>query len=145
MVLRQNTSTGQLELLLGNRENSSDLHLPKGFVLPGEDSTAALGRVLEQETGWRPTKLTGDLLHEGYTYDSRQTDHAWVALEARHLHVEYAAAPALFRPGEQFDEMAWAPLDEETLADLKPSHAQLVQAAQARLQQAVVAAPTGQS
>jgi hypothetical protein len=64
VVLRRHGDTGQVDILLGGREEARQLDLPKGFVRPGEPYEGALARVLEDETGWRPN-ATGELVFEG--------------------------------------------------------------------------------
>lgn len=135
-VTRVNDDTGDAEVLLGRKVGQHSLSAPTGFRLAGEASDAALLRILEEEAGWHPPSDEGSVLHEGYSYDPRQTDHAWVDLEARHIHVADADAPALFRPCEQFEELAWVALGKETLGDLTPAYAPMLQAAMRELDKA---------
>ncbi len=65
------------------------------------------------ETGWRPEATTA-LVFEGYTYDPRQTDHAWVESRAYVTTVNAEQAPESFTPGGAFDDVKWWPLDATT-------------------------------
>jgi ADP-ribose pyrophosphatase len=113
-VIRTGTN-GSVEILLGGKEDGRDLMLPKGFVLPDETAEEAVGRVLEKETGWRPKGVKAEVVFEGYTYDPRQTDHAWVERQADLFHCDMDAAPGTFEPGGEFDEVKWWLLDADTV------------------------------
>ena len=133
LVTRENADSGGTDVLLGRKVGQHSLSVPRGFRHAGEEVDGALSRVLEEDSGWRPSSMGGDVVLKGYSYDPRQTDHAWVELEAWHIQVDDAEAPALFRPGQQFDEMAWVPINEATLAEVVPAHAPILQAAMAKL------------
>ncbi len=132
-VVRTNEGTGQLEILLGNQEGGQDLDLPKGFVLPGEAPEAAVGRVLERETGWRPPEAEREVVFSGYTYDRRQTDHAWV--ESRVFLVSAASdlGRSRFQAGGEFDEIRWWPLEAGTVNRVPSGRARFVREAVAKL------------
>jgi ADP-ribose pyrophosphatase YjhB (NUDIX family) len=125
-LVRTNESTGQLEILLGNKEEGQDLELPKGFVLPGEEPDAAVVRVLESETGWRPSNVESEVVFEGYTYDPRQTDHAWVESRVSLIVAGSDLRRSTFRPGGEFDEVKWWPLDAETINRVPSGQARFV-------------------
>ena len=133
LVTRENIDSGGTDVLLGRKVGQHSLSVPKGFRLAGEEMDSALLRVLEEDSGWRPSSVGGEVVLKGYSYDPRQTDHAWVKLEARHIQVDGPDAPALFRPGQQFEDMAWVPMNEESLGKLVPAHAPILQAAMAKL------------
>ena len=80
VAFRTSAVTGNLELLLGSREGGAQLELPRGVLLPDEAPEHGQLRVMEMQTGWRPE---GSMvpLHQGYAYDPRQTDHAWIELQ----------------------------------------------------------------
>jgi hypothetical protein len=82
VVVRNGAVAGELDLLLGRIGEGGELSLPIGFVASGEPSETAMARVLEGKTGWRPEPGTGDVVFEGYSYDARQTDHAWIEIQA---------------------------------------------------------------
>jgi ADP-ribose pyrophosphatase len=128
-VIRRNEVTNEFEVVLGTWEDSTELALPKGFVLPTEKAEKCLGRVVAGETGWDPGSGQGEIVFEGYTYDPRQTDHAWVESRAYLLFDADGGFPDMgasswsraFRipgaPGEpsEFDEVKWWPLDAATI------------------------------
>lgn len=122
IILRTDEHSEIRDILLG-RISSRTLHLPKGFVRPNEAPAEALARVLATETGWRPrtSESIDEVVSEDYAFDPRETDHAWVECRAS-LHV-YA-----------FDEVAWYPLETETINRLATGQAPLVRAAIALLE-----------
>jgi ADP-ribose pyrophosphatase len=135
IVTRAGGNTGGLEILLGRRAENGELSLPKGFVTPDETPEAAVARVLENETGWRPDPKEGEVVLEGYSYDARQTDHAWVEMQARLFHLADGCAPMQFRAGGNFDDAEWRPLDARTINGLPSSQALVIREAVKRLQE----------
>jgi ADP-ribose pyrophosphatase len=124
LVVRTSPHSGDLEILLGGRDGSSSLEVPKGFVHPNETAEATLRRVLSQETGWEPRDGRISPVFEGYIYDPRQTDHAWV--ESRAFLVLPADAPSLLAPGGEFDELKWWPLSGETVNRVPSEQARFI-------------------
>jgi ADP-ribose pyrophosphatase len=123
-----------LELLLGSFEDRGELELVKGFVLAEEKAPDAVVRVLETETGWRPT-VDGEEVFQGYTYDIRQTDHAWVETKA-FLFALGPDAPALLEPGGIFEDVKWYPLTAHTINQVPSAQARLIREAIERLRDA---------
>jgi ADP-ribose pyrophosphatase len=132
-VTRANQETGRTEILLGTSEDRADPGLPKGFVLREEDPEAAVKRVLETEVGWQAGETEAEVVFEGFTYDRRQTDHAWVETRAFLLHGGVEDQPATFAPGGAFDEIRWWPLDADTVNRLPSDQAQFVRESVTRL------------
>ena len=132
-ALRHGHTPDDLSVLLGAQEGVSTLELPKGFVLPGEAPDAAIGRVMALETGWQSANADPERVFEGYTYDPRQTDHAWVETRGYVMIVPDEQAPESFTPGGVFDEVRWWPLDAATANRLPAGQAALLKAAVAHL------------
>jgi ADP-ribose pyrophosphatase len=123
------------DILLGSAEGSMDLRLPKGFVLPGESLEQSVERVVATGTGWRPDLRAAEMIVDGYAYDSRQTDHAWVELRAYHLYLDKGTAAELeLDPGGDLDEVGWYPLTAETVNRVPSNQARLIREAVTRLQ-----------
>jgi ADP-ribose pyrophosphatase len=97
VAIRKNRSQ-DLEILLGQGEDDTELEVAKGFVHPGETSEACLQRVLEVETGWGPETLPDEVVFEVYL-----------------LNAGDLGAPESFDPGGDFDEVRWWPLTAETV------------------------------
>ncbi len=115
-----------MEILLGGKENQLDLALPKGFVLPDETPDTAIFRVVEKKTGWQPKEVTGEVVFDGYTYDLRQTDHAWVERRGYLFQHEIGGVPDTFEPGGEFDEVKWWPLEAATVNRVSAVQARLI-------------------
>jgi ADP-ribose pyrophosphatase len=132
MVLRAVSKTAATEILLGAKEDERDMVLPKGFVLHDEAPEDAMGRVLKGETGWDPP-IDPEVVFDGYTYDRRQTDHAWVESRGFLFHGQADAMPGTFDPGGEFDEVGWWPLDADTVNRLPSDQARLIRESVTRL------------
>ena len=135
VVVRDSTVTGAPEILLGATDDSQSLELPKGFLLPEEAGEIGLRRILEAETGWS-NSVCGEVTSEGYVYDSRQTDHAWVVSRAYLVAAEDGNAPDLFTPTDYFPEVGWWPLDAETINRIPAGQASMIRGALEKLRDA---------
>jgi ADP-ribose pyrophosphatase len=135
IVARENRATAQIEIVLGNKQNDHVWTLPKGFVEPDESPRQAVASVLEHEFGWQPHQVEADIIFEGYSYDTRQTDHAWVEIHIFLFYCEADAAPSRFHPGGKFEEVAWCPLSSETINDVHHGQAQFLRDVINRLQE----------
>jgi ADP-ribose pyrophosphatase len=135
IIVRAGATAGELDILLGRVGEGGEPSLPKGFVTTGEARETAMARVLEGKIGWRPEPGTGDVVFEGYYYDARQTDHAWIEIQARLFHLDEASGPPRFHPGGNFEEIEWRHLDARTVNRLPSNQARLVRAAVERLRE----------
>ena len=75
----------------------------------------------------------GEAVFEGYTYDPRQTDNAWVESRAYLVQLEGDALPSTFTPGGDFDEVKWWPLEAGTINRLPPGQARFLRECVAKL------------
>lgn len=132
LAFRPRPEAGALEVLLGQPIGKTRLEIPKGFLLPGETAEHGLERVLENEAGFAPRGLI-DELETDYVYDARQTDHAWVEMRAVLYFDAEGALPSVAVPGGDFEEIAWWPLDAETINRVPSSQARLLRLAIQRL------------
>jgi ADP-ribose pyrophosphatase len=124
LVVRENHATAQIEIVLGKKQDGHVWSLPKGFVQFEENPMPAAARVLEHECGWRPHSVEAEVMFEGLSYDPRQTDHAWVESHIFLFYCEAETALSLLHPGGEFEEVAWQPLNAETINDVHPGQAQ---------------------
>lgn len=133
VVVRAGATLGELDILLGRIGEGGEFSLPKGFVASNETGETAMARVLEGKIGWRPEAEAGEVVFEGYNYDARQTDHAWIEIQARLFHLDDGAGPARFHPGGNFEEVEWRHLDAKIVNRLPSDQAHLIRAAVERL------------
>jgi len=124
IVIRTGPDSGDLEILLGGKEDLGGLEVPKGFVLHDENAECAVRRILLAEAGWVSDDSPARIVFDGYTYDSRQTDHAWVESRVFLLLPEHT--PALLAPGGEFEEVRWRPLDAETINRVPAGQARFI-------------------
>jgi ADP-ribose pyrophosphatase len=89
--------------------------------------------VLKDKVGWRPEKADGEVVFEGFTYDRRQTDHAWVETQAFLFHRLADSMPGTLKVGGEFDELRWWPLDAEVVNRVPSDQAHSIRGAVARL------------
>jgi ADP-ribose pyrophosphatase YjhB (NUDIX family) len=104
------------------------LELPRGFLLPGEETTAALERVLEAEFGLDAESSEPSELFEGVSYDARQTDHAWVVACAFHVECDREMVSARSDSGT-FEEIHWWPLSADTINQIPTGQSDFVRMA----------------
>ncbi len=132
-VVTRGTGT-TVELLLGSYEDRAELELTKAFVLSEEKTPDAVLRALDVAAGWRPS-VEGEVVFEGYTYDIRQTDHAWVESKA-FLFALGSDAPDRFQAGGLFEEVKWYPLSADTVNQVPSGQARFIREAIERLRDA---------
>ncbi len=135
VVSRLNTETGDVEILLGQKPGRVNLSLPRGFVLSGESATEAAVRVAADETGVDVGDLVGEVLAEGYYYDPRQTDHAWVELTGFLCHDPDRFSDASPDVTETFEQTDWWPMTASTVNEIDSGGAALVRKAAVRLRE----------
>jgi ADP-ribose pyrophosphatase len=133
VVTRIGGATDKLDIVLGRIGENGNFLLPKGFVASGETFDDAMARVLAHEIGWQDDSGKGDVIVEGYRYDPRQTDHAWVEMHGRLLHQDTDSLSFEIRPGGSFKGVDWCPLDAEIVNKLPANQAALVREAVKRL------------
>jgi ADP-ribose pyrophosphatase len=133
IVTRENAAADAIEILVGRREKQLGLSLPRGFLFPGESADQGMSRILLNKTGYQCPVTESENLFDGYYYDPRQTDHAWVELRAYFFGPELANETGLLGPTQAFDEVEWRPLTAATVNDISASGARLVRETISRL------------
>ncbi len=115
LITRVSHSGQGNDILLGSESSNIGLRLTKAFVLPAEDVGQALQRALQTDTGWQTDFSNSQVIHNGYSYDPRQTDHAWIDSSVHLLHFDFEDAEMSFQPGNQFEDIRWYPLNAATI------------------------------
>lgn len=97
-LLWRRDSRGRVQVALVRRPRYGDWSLPKGKLMPGEHSTAAAVREIEEETG-QSAVLGRPLPTDHYLVDGvPKTVHYWAA----------HARGGTFRPNAEVDAVVWA-------------------------------------
>lgn len=138
LVIRSATESGDLEIVLGGYEERPDLALPQGFVLPGENLTATFARVMDSDTGWNPDGTVPEVVSRGFTYDPRQTDHAWVEGIGCLALLDAAAPVPALEPGGEFAEVRWWPLEADVINRVPSRQVEFIRDAIQRLAESEV-------
>ncbi len=133
IAVRQNPASGEPDVLLGKGHDPGVLEVPKAFLRVGESLEDAARRIVNLETGWTCPEHLEPPVYEGYIYDARQTDHAWVETCAFLLEAEPAERLVGDRPGNPFSEIGWLPLDADTINRIPSVQAGLVREAVRRM------------
>jgi ADP-ribose diphosphatase len=131
-VLVRPGQRGELDVVLGLEPGETRLELPKGFVLPGEEPGAGLLRILAAEAGVRPAD-PGELIVEEFTFDARQTDHAWVETRVFLTFDAAGELPDVLAVGGGFDTLQWWPLNAETVNRVPSDQADFLRVSVERL------------
>jgi len=126
VLVRSQRHTRSCEILVGRRPEQTGLELPEGFVLSGEKSQDAIVRVVRKDTGWEPRTRGFGVVFEGYTYDPRQTDHAWVESRAYLIVEKETDTPDTFNSSGNYEEVKWMPLNSDTVNRFPARQAQFV-------------------
>lgn len=129
IVTRTDPETGKTQILLGYKETERQWALPGGTVDEGEDPADACSRELLEEVGISVDMRAGRVVYQGYVDDHRNTDNAWFATQARHIHL--AGRDATQEPVASDDVSAarWVDLDQLSPDQLFASHGQIVRSA----------------
>ncbi len=131
------------EILLGREgECETRLGVPKGFVRPEETPEEAILRVLRADAGWTP-EAPGEVVFEGYSYDARQTDDAWVESRVYLFALPEGVAPDSFESRGSFSELEWRVLEPDTIHLLASHHARFVRQSVTRLSERELMAEGG--
>ena len=128
MIAVVRTPHGEMwpELLVNPGEDHRIPSIPKGFLLPGETVTAAFHRVIAQDTAWSAVKYIPVELKSSYTYDARQTDHAWVETTGLLLVGKAEDLPKRFQIESEAEDPMWLFLDADLINRLPPGQARMM-------------------
>ena len=82
-------------------------------------------RVMAAETGQSLEGATFDEINEGYMYDPRQTDNAWVETHALLIKITGVESEVITQTGT-FEEVKWRPLDADTINRMNSQQSAIV-------------------
>jgi ADP-ribose pyrophosphatase len=127
ILTRLNPETKDLEILL-HEKDEGDLQLPENFVNFGQSPEEVAKKHLLNETGISEMPQEKHIIHEGYLYDPRQTDHAWLRATGYLLHLSREEYSSIRREKES-RSMRWKTLNPELINQFLSSHALLLREA----------------
>jgi ADP-ribose pyrophosphatase len=131
-VTRASEAAGELELLLGRKAERESFGLPRGFSFASETETDTLARILTSKFGIAPDATGAEAVFDGYLYDRRQTDHAWVEAQGLLLQLGEDRPRGATAAGD-LEEVCWLPLTAKTVNRLPSEQARVVRDAVPRL------------
>ncbi len=129
VVVRRAADGDRFEFLVGKQADQLGVSLPRDLLELGESADDGLRRLLSASAGVDLGDIDTNLIFDDFFYDLRQTDHAWVELEAwlvgpdERLHAVSAGAT------DVFDETDWWPLDNDAMNKLATGDAKLIERA----------------
>ncbi len=127
IVTRHNFQTHSLEILLYEIDNDNST-LIECHVKFNETFTEAVERTLEKALKLEKGSAPAEDLYEGYLYDARQTDHAWVVAKCCLVHLESESASEI-KNSFNAKALTWKALSPEIVNQLHRSRAFLVREA----------------
>ena len=129
IITRDDPATGKKQILLGYKETEQQWALPGGTVDEGEDPADACSRELLEEVGLSVDMRAGRVVYQGFVDDHRNTDNAWFATQARHVHLSGAAAAQEPDASDDIAAARWVDVDSVRPEDLFASHGPIVREA----------------
>lgn len=126
IVTREDPDTGKTQVLLGFKETEQQWALPGGSVDEGEDPADACSRELLEEVGLSVNMRAGRVVYQGFVDDHRNTDNAWFATQARHVHLTGDDARQEPEASDDISAAQWVDVDSLRPEDLFASHGAIV-------------------
>jgi ADP-ribose pyrophosphatase len=121
--IRYNKDTKQLEILINSQDENSEImsiHFRRG-----EKLQEATKRMMDK-FGFNLDKLNTKEVHEGYLYDQRQTDNAWIDAKSFVLFLEESID---YSVKENFANEVWKTINPKFINDLYSSYGYIVRQA----------------
>jgi ADP-ribose pyrophosphatase len=125
-VVRRDADGGGLQFLVGKQAGQLGASLPRDLLELGESANDGLRRILSTSAGVNLDDIEARPVFDDFFYDFRQTDHAWVELEAWLIGPDERLDMVSGGPTEVFDETDWWPLDKDTMNKLPSGDARLI-------------------
>ena len=129
IVVRARTDGEGLEFLVGKLAGQLGASIPRDFLKLGEAAGDGLSRLYSDVAGIDLGNVPTCWVFDDFYYDFRQTDHAWVELEAAVVGPDDRLNEIGTGPTEQFDETDWWPMDADSMNKLRSADAMLLERA----------------
>lgn len=128
-VVRRAVDGDGLEFLVGKLSGQLGASLPRDLLESGESANEGLRRLLSASAGVDLGDIDTNLIFDDFFYDLRQTDHAWVELEAWLVGPDERLDAVSAGATDVFDETDWWPLDNDAMNKLPSGDAKLIERA----------------
>lgn len=131
VMTRVSDESGELEVLL-QQGPEGERSMPEDFVHFHQNFEGAMNNYLRKIAAPALCCATAQVLHEGYLYDARQTDHAWIHAISYHFHL--AGEQPELRSTVPGGVLKWTPLTAELINEFPSGTAAMLRKAVAALQ-----------
>jgi ADP-ribose pyrophosphatase len=129
VIVRNRAEGDGFEFLVGKQTAQLGASLPRDLLKIAELPEDGLRRVLENKAGIGLEDLGAQKIFDDFYYDYRQTDHAWIELQAWLVGPDDRLTNITTGATDEFDETDWWPLDTESMNKLRSGDAKLVESA----------------
>ncbi len=126
VVVRRTVDGEGLQFLVGKQAGQLGVSLPRDLLGLGESTNQGLRRILSASAGVDLGDTEAEPIYDDFFYDLRQTDHAWVELEAWLIGPDERFDLVSGGPTDVFDETDWWPLDNDAMNKLPSGDARLI-------------------
>jgi ADP-ribose pyrophosphatase len=126
VVVRRAADGEGLQFLVGKQAGQLGASLPRDLLGLSESTNQGLRRILSASAGVDLGDSEAKPIFDDFFYDLRQTDHAWVELEAWLIGPNERFDRVSGGPTDVFDETDWWPLDNGTTNKLPSGDARLI-------------------
>jgi ADP-ribose diphosphatase len=137
LLTRINSETNQVEVLLVET-NDGLLSFQQNFINFDEQTEEVVETYLDRTTGISLNPQGASVLHEGYLYDARQTDNAWIHATSYlfHLDEDVLSEPPALDGGTA---LHWKTMTPELVNQFTASHASILRnAMQSLFEQGII-------
>lgn len=121
VIIKAGKESNSYDILLGSRGDSSSFWLPRGFVLHDQSNESAIQEAIRSEFGFDCDGLPVEMIYKGFSYDERQTDHAWVEITSFLFCCVDENCPKYFNHDRKYDVVDWHTLNSNSLDTIHPS------------------------
>ena len=128
-VVRRAVDGDGLEFLVGKLSGQLGASLPRDLLESGESANEGLRRLLSASAAVDLGDIEAEPVFDDFFYDLRQTDHAWVELEAWLVGPDERLDAVSAGATDVFDETDWWPLDNDAMNKLPSGDAKLIERA----------------
>ena len=124
LIVRVNPIANDLELLLVEH-NSTSIELLTDFINFNQTQEEAIQRLFQNKLKLDSKIAKKVDVYDGYLYDFRQTDHAWIQAHCTAYFMPFDIVRDTFTV-EENSELKWRKIDTEIINNMPSSHAMII-------------------